>query len=278
MLVRFRCFSTWALPALGTEASLTFPVVFFKTAQPTKQTVTLDPTIFNVPVRRDIIHNVFHYYRCLNWQTTHRSRRVGEMAGPGAKIRGQKKSGRARVGKLQANLFQGGAKSHGPVPRDHSFVMNSKVKLLALKCLLSARLAEGNITFVDNILKEAEKTKEVAPYPKLFGERVILLHGPELPAGFVFASRNIKGFKVLSTEEVILNDIVLNPKLLITVDGLNALQNKIKGMESALFRNRKLNRKLKEESKAEEEIQPVVIKSKMLKDIVQKYNLDIPTN
>lgn len=277
MLTRFRCFSTWAMPIFAPN-SLSFPIVSFKTAKETTQNITLDSSVFNVPIRKDLIHNVFHYYRCLNWQTTHRTKRYSEIAGSGIKPRPQKGSGQARLGFKQANTMRGGGKAHGPVPRDHSFKLNRKVILLGLKTILSARLAEGNIIFVDSLISDITKTREMEPIINQYGERTIMIHDENYPENFKLSTRSLKGFTTFTHKSIRLNDLVLNQKILITVDGAKALQENIKRSEGMLFRNKKLNRKLREESKAAEDIEPVVIKTKMLKEIVKKYELDIPTN
>lgn len=70
-------------------------------------------------------------------------------AGSGAKMRGQKKSGRARMGDKRAPHLRKGGKAHGAKPKVYSFPLNSKIKLKALYSLLSAKLAEGKIKVID---------------------------------------------------------------------------------------------------------------------------------
>ena len=62
----------------------------------------------------------------------------------------QKGMGRARQGDKRApHLFKGG-KAHGAKPRVYSYPLNAKIKIQALKSLLSAKLAEGKIKIVDS--------------------------------------------------------------------------------------------------------------------------------
>ena len=91
--------------------------------------VHLDCDYFNVPLRRDILHNVFLYYRQLNWRTNKRVKTVGDTSGSRAKIRPQKGQGKARIGDKRAPHLKGGGKAHGPVPRDRSINMNKKTRL-----------------------------------------------------------------------------------------------------------------------------------------------------
>jgi large subunit ribosomal protein L4 len=66
------------------------------------------------------------------------------------KPRPQKKSGRARQGNKRAPHLWKGGKAHGPKPMDYSFPLNEKVRLFALKSLLSARLYEEKIILIDD--------------------------------------------------------------------------------------------------------------------------------
>lgn len=70
-------------------------------------------------------------------------------AGSGAKMRPQKKSGRARMGEKRAPHLKKGGKAHGAKPMVYSFPLNAKIKLKALCSLLTAKLTEGKIKIVD---------------------------------------------------------------------------------------------------------------------------------
>lgn len=65
----------------------------------------------------------------------------------------------ARVGNRRAPHRAGGGKAHGPVPRDRSFVMNKKQRLLGLKTMMTACLFENKFVFVDSEELEVPKTK-----------------------------------------------------------------------------------------------------------------------
>lgn len=118
----------------------------FKDYQPTGQTIQLDPQIFNEPLRRDIIHNVFIYFRKLNVWNLVKTDRYGDINKSKRKIRQQKGTGRARAGHRFAPQFKGGVKIHGPRVRELTIGMNKKVVLKALKSMLSAKLVEGKFT------------------------------------------------------------------------------------------------------------------------------------
>lgn len=109
-------------------------------------------------MRRDMIHNAFIYYRELYHQTTDITKTKGTVAGSGKKPFAQKGRGAARVGNKRANFRKGGAPSHGRVPRDFSISFNKKARLGALKSLLSAKLYEERLIFINEESLKYNKT------------------------------------------------------------------------------------------------------------------------
>src|ERR1700728_352349 len=103
--------------------------------------IELDDAVFGVPVRQDLIH------RAINWQLAkrrsgnHKTKGISEISGTTKKPYAQKGTGRARQGSLRSPQFRGGARIFGPVVRDHGFSLQKKVRQLALKTALSAKVA-----------------------------------------------------------------------------------------------------------------------------------------
>lgn len=128
---------------------------------------TLDGEVFDVPVRKDILHRVVRWqlarrqqvgavragYVCLfmaRWakpklhscslhlpQGTHKTKTRSEVSGGGRKPRPQKGSGRSRQGTIRAPQWRGGGTAHGPVLRSHEHKLLKRVRRLGLKCALS---------------------------------------------------------------------------------------------------------------------------------------------
>ncbi len=107
-------------------------------------------------------------------------------------MRQQKGSGKARQGDKRAPHLNKGGKAHGPVPRDFSFPINEKIRLLALKTILSARLYEEKIILIDSEQLEHAKTKYlhdiVAPFAQ---DKLLFLTGFEIDKTFELASSNL---------------------------------------------------------------------------------------
>ena len=104
-------------------------------------------------------------------------------------MRPQKKSGRARQGDKRAPHLHKGGKAHGPVPKDYSFPVNEKVRMLALKTLLSAKLYEEKIILIDSEKLEYGKTvylnEIIKPYKN---DNLLFLTGFEADKNFHLAA------------------------------------------------------------------------------------------
>ena len=119
--------------------------------------VDLDDAIFGLEPRKDILHRCVVYQLAKRQQGTHHAQERNEVRGTTKKFGRQKGGGGARHGNRKANIFRGGGKSHGPRPRSHAISLPKKVRRLALKHALSAKLADGSLVVIDEAkMKDVE--------------------------------------------------------------------------------------------------------------------------
>ena len=260
----------WSMPAFGLHAKLVQPVHSLQTGEKLEREVTLPNEVFNQPLRRDLIHNVFIYNRKLGWLSTHRSKRRGEVEGSPTKMRPQKKSGIARAGSKRNPHWRGGGHSHGPVLRDRSIQLNKKVVLLGLKTMLSAKFAEGNVKIVDDILRDVKKTKEVASAISRFhqGKPILLIHD-EYTEDFMHAANNLEILKTMTHKDIDVKVLLKSGVVLITEQGLKTLQRHLEESGKRLYRYKRLPYVIPSQPAPS----PVPITTPMLRDIVSKYGL-----
>jgi large subunit ribosomal protein L4 len=140
----------WTMKPFAFNEQMQVPIYDFVSGQQTDSIVELDQSIYNVPLRRDIIHNVFHYFEKKDRYILKKTKDFGDVAGSGKKPTPQKGGGRSRQGNRRAPQRAGGGIAHGPVPRCLGFPLNSKTRLLALKCMLSAKLYEDRLIVIDS--------------------------------------------------------------------------------------------------------------------------------
>ena len=172
-------------------------------------TVELSDEIFGIEPNPVVVHEVVKNHLANCRQGTQSALTRAEVSGGGKKPWRQKGTGHARQGSTRAPQWTHGGIGFAPKPRDYSYVLNKKIKRLALKSVLSAKAAEGKLVVVDSIKLDAIKTADFRKFlsaVKVDGKAVVVT--PEVDTVIVKSARNIPG--VLTTIANLLNvyDIV----------------------------------------------------------------------
>ena len=172
-------------------------------------TVELNDAIFGIEPNEVVVHEVVKNHLANCRQGTQSALTRAEVSGGGKKPWRQKGTGHARQGSTRAPQWTHGGIVFAPKPRDYSYVLNKKVKRLALKSVLSAKAAEGKLVVIDSIKMDAIKTAEFRKFlnaVNVDGKAVVVT--PAVDSVIVKSARNIPG--VLTTPAVQLNvyDIV----------------------------------------------------------------------
>ena len=138
-----------------------------------------------------------------------------EVSGGGRKPWRQKGTGHARQGSTRAPQWTHGGIVFAPKPRDYSYVLNKKVKRLALKSVLSAKVAEGEMVVIDSIKMDAIKTADFRKFLTAVGvDGKAMVVTPAVDQTIVKSARNIPG--VVTTPASILSVYdILNAKYLV---------------------------------------------------------------
>ena len=167
-------------------------------------TVELNDAIFGIEPNEAVVHEVVKNHLANCRQGTQSALTRAEVSGGGRKPWRQKGTGHARQGSTRAPQWTHGGIVFAPKPRDYSYVLNKKVKRLALKSVLSAKAAEGKLVVIDSIKMDAIKTADFRKFlnaVKVDGKAVIVT--PEVDTVIVKSARNIPG--VLTTIANLLN-------------------------------------------------------------------------
>ena len=112
--------------------------------------IELDETVFGLPLRVDILHRRVGWQLAKRRAGTHKTKTISEISGTTKKPFKQKGTGSARQGSLRSAQMRGGATIFGPVVRSHAYDLPKKVRKLALRVALSAKVAEGKLIVLDN--------------------------------------------------------------------------------------------------------------------------------
>ena len=183
--------------------------------------VVLPENVFGVTPNDHVIYlDVVQYLanqRHGNAKTKDRS----EVAYSTKKLGRQKGGGGARHGSLKANIFVGGGRVFGPVPRFYHTKLNKKVKSLARVSALSYKALENAITLVEPFTMEAPKTKEFIQILNNVkaGDRKVLVVLPENSDNIFLSARNLDWVKVITVDEIN-TYAIMNANSLVLVDGV----------------------------------------------------------
>ncbi|MBP6924499.1 MAG: 50S ribosomal protein L4 [Candidatus Pacebacteria bacterium] len=124
--------------------------------------VTLSEAVFSVAFNADLVHEVVTGMQAnaRGISSAHTKGR-GEVRGGGKKPWKQKGTGRARHGSTRSPIWVGGGVAHGPRnEKDYSVKINKKVRAKALATVLSKKLADSEIIFVDSLAMGEPKAKD----------------------------------------------------------------------------------------------------------------------
>ena len=167
-------------------------------------TVELNDAVFGIEPNQTVVHEVVKNHLANCRQGTQSALTRAEVSGGGKKPWRQKGTGHARQGSTRAPQWTHGGIVFAPKPRDYSYVLNKKVKRLALKSVLSAKAAEGKLVVIDAIKMDAIKTADFRKFltaVQVEGKAVVVT--PAVDETVVKSARNIPG--VLTTPATNLN-------------------------------------------------------------------------
>lgn len=185
--------------------------------------------VFGVQVRRDILARMVNYQLAKRRGGNHKTKQIWEVAGTTKKPYKQKGTGRARQGSLRSAQFRGGGVIFGPVVRSHAHDLTKKVRALALRVALSAKVADGKLVVLEKAEAASPKTRDlVQRLLKLNLSNALFIGGSELDVNFALASRNIPHIDVLPSQGANVYDILRRDTLVLTTDAVTALEARLK--------------------------------------------------
>ncbi len=178
-------------------------------------TVELCDAIFGIEPNQAVVHAVVKNHLANCRQGTQSALTRGEVSGGGKKPWRQKGTGHARQGSTRSPQWTHGGIVFAPKPRSYSYVLNKKVKRLALKSALSAKAAAGEIIVVDSIKMDAIKTKDFRNFLNAIkAEGKSLVVTPVVNETVVKSARNLPGVMTAFANVLNVYDI-LNAKNLV---------------------------------------------------------------
>ena len=177
--------------------------------------IELSDAVFGITPNEKAVHIAVVNFLANQRQGTQNTKIRKEVRGGGKKPWRQKGTGHARQGSTRAPQWTHGGIAFAPKPRTYSYVLNKKVKRLALKSVLSAKAAQGEIVVVDKITLDAIKTKDFRSFlsaVKADGKAAVIT--PEVNEVVVKSARNLPGVTTAPAKLINVYDL-LNAKTLV---------------------------------------------------------------
>ncbi|MGB3714685.1 MAG: 50S ribosomal protein L4 [Candidatus Promineifilaceae bacterium] len=188
-------------------------------------TVDLPASVFEAKVNRDLMHQALVRQMANARRGTHSTKTRSEVNRTTAKWYRQKGTGRARHGSKKAPIFVGGGVAHGPKPRSYRKDMTRKMRRAAIRSALSAKVANGDIVILDELVVETPKTKTIvnALSNLTSGESTLLLIA-KADENVEKSTRNITDVKALRANYLNIRDLLGYHKIVMSLDALEVIQ------------------------------------------------------
>jgi large subunit ribosomal protein L4 len=184
----------------------------------------LDERVWGITPNTAVLHQAVVAQLANQRKGTHATKTRGMVAGGGKKPWRQKGTGRARQGSTRAPHWRGGGIVFGPHPRSYHKDLPRKMRRLALRSALSAKVQDGELVVVDQFTLAAAKTKEmVAVLDRLGATGSALIVLGEADGAAKRAAANLPKVRTALPGSTNLLDLLKHRWLLITVDAVEAI-------------------------------------------------------
>lgn len=199
--------------------------VLNKQGSETGRTVTLSTDIFGVEPNDHAIYLDVKQFMANQRQGTHKTKDRTEISRSTRKVFRQKGTGGARHGSLKSGIYVGGARIHGPRPRDYSFKLNKKLKRLARISALSYKAKDNQIFVIEDFTMTTPKTAEFVGMLKALnvtGRSLFVT--PDTDKNIYLSGRNIQGNTVMRAADLNTYEVLKASSLILTESSISKIE------------------------------------------------------
>ena len=187
--------------------------------------IELRDDIFAAPINKAVMHQALVRQLANARRGTHKVKERGEVRGGGRKPWRQKGTGRARQGSTRAPHWRGGGIVFGPTPRSYEQQMPRKMRRLAMRSALSAKVSSDQLIVVQDLKVASPKTKEiVAVLNNLKIDKSALILLPERDAYIELSARNLPDVKTLLAGYMNMRDLLGHQTLVLTPGAIDEIE------------------------------------------------------
>jgi len=191
-------------------------------------TYEIDPAQLAPRISRQLLHDAVVMYQTNLRQGSVKTKTRSEVSGSTRKMYRQKGTGNARAGSRRSGVRRGGGHIHARQPRDWSYRLPKKALRAATRMALASRIADNEVTLIDQLTFERPQTREMAAVLKalkLSGTSV-LVAVPAHDANVLKSARNLAGVSVAPVSDLNALNVLAPKRLLMTPSALDAFREK----------------------------------------------------
>ena len=186
--------------------------------------IELSDAVFGVEVNEHLVHQAVIQHLANRRQGTQKAKTRSEVSGGGRKPWRQKGTGHARQGSTRSPQWKGGGVVFAPVPRDYSQKMNKKEKRLAIKSVLTEKVAENNFIVLDELKFDEIKTKKMeAVLNNLKVDNALIIIGDDSENVYLSA-RNLSDVETIAPSSINVYDMLKYNTVIATKSSVAAIE------------------------------------------------------
>lgn len=190
--------------------------VYNLTGEVVKQ-IEISDQVFAVPFNEGVVHQAMVRQQANARQGNASTKTRAEVAGTSKKMYRQKGTGYARAGSRRSPLRRGGGIIFGPHPRSYRQAMPRKMRQLALRCVLSAKVGDGGLKVLEELRFDEPKTKMMAQILAALGaDYSVLIVTGEPEYSVIKSAHNLPGIKTTTANLLNVLDLLSYETLLMT--------------------------------------------------------------
>lgn len=188
--------------------------------------IELNDNLFRAKINKHIVHQIVKRHLSEKRRGTASTKNRSEVRGGGKKPWRQKGTGRARVGSIRSPLWNGGGVIFGPDNRNYSYSIPKKMRLIALKSVLSGKAKNNDIIILQELKLENGKTRDITEIfsnLQIDSDKVLIIIEKE-DERIRRAVRNLKDAMVITANKINTYDLLSHRKMVITKDALKIIE------------------------------------------------------
>ncbi len=192
------------------------------------ESVELDPMFLDNDINQDVIYQAIVMYQAGQREGTASTKDRGHVRGGGKKPWKQKGTGQARHGSRRSPIWRGGGTTFGPMPRDYSYAIPSKLRRRAVLETLKDKVQKDKLVFVKGFELDSPKTKGMVTALEALKLEKPLLVVDRKSDNLMLASRNLPSVSIKFAQEINALDVASHKECVVAKEAYSGLLKRLK--------------------------------------------------